>query len=152
MRDAVRSSDGEFITVTVPMRFRRRGGRRIVIQPDQCTPAVKNPPDGDDTLPRTLARAFRWKRMFEEGRFSTLARLAAAEDVATAYMSRLLKLTLLAPDIIESILDGRYDQRGLNRALRSTLPELWQQQIERLAPVIRSRACRPSGWMASFGG
>jgi hypothetical protein len=82
--------------------------------------------------------------MFEGGRFSTLARLAAAEGVATAYMSRLLKLTLLAPDIIESVLDGRYDQRGLNRALRSTLPELWQQQVERLAPVIRCRVRPPS--------
>lgn len=135
MPDVMRSPDGEFITVTVPMRFRRRGGRRVVIQPEQCTPTVENPPNGDDTLPRTLARAFRWKRMYEEGQYSTLARLAAAEGVATAYMSRLLKLTLLAPDIVEAILNGRYDQRRFTKELRSTLPETWGEQRRRLGLI-----------------
>lgn len=133
MPEVVHSPDGEFITVTVPVRFRRRRGRRVVIQPEQITPAVENPPGGNDTLPRTLARAFRWKRMFEEGRFGTLARLAAAEGVTKAYISRSLKLTLLAPSIIEAILDGRYDPNRLKKTLRTTLSEVWVEQLSELA-------------------
>jgi hypothetical protein len=142
MPEVAQAHDGEFITVTVPMRFRRRGGRRVVIQPEQVTPAVENPPDGDDTLPRTLARAFRWKRMFEEGRFGTMARLAAAEGVTKAYISRSLKLTLMAPSLIDAILDGSYDHRCFSRAMRSTLPELWHQQIEHFARIRAVRQPR----------
>ena len=137
MPEVAQSLDGEFITVTVPMRFLRRGGRRVMIKPEQVTPAVDNAPDGDDTLPRTLARAFRWKRMFEEGRYGTLERLGAAEGVTKAYISRSLKLTLLAPTIIDAILDGQYHQRDLSKALRDTLPDIWHQQIECLASGIR---------------
>jgi hypothetical protein len=138
MPEVTHSHDGEFITVTVPMRFLRRGGRRVVIQPEHVTPAVENPPDGDDTLPRTLARAFRWKRMFEEGRYSTLERLGAAEGVTKAYISRSLKLTLLAPEIVEAVLDGHYDHRRFNTELRSTMPQLWDHQLKRLAPAVGS--------------
>lgn len=149
MPEIAHSPDGKVITVTVPMRFRRRGGRRLVIQPEQVTPAVENLPHGDDTLPRTLARAFRWKRKFEEGRYGTLERLAAAEGLTKAYISRSLKLTLLAPAIVEAILDGQYDQRGLNKYLRGTIPESWENQLAEVARSLRrvattTRAARSS--------
>ena len=61
----------------------------------------------DSTLVKALARAFRWKRMLETGEFATIADLAEREGIASSYLTRVLRLTLLAPDIVEAILDGR---------------------------------------------
>ena len=61
----------------------------------------------DTTLVKALARAFRWRRMMEAGRYGTIEELAAAEKINSSYVSRVLRLTLLAPDIVEAILDGR---------------------------------------------
>jgi ParB-like chromosome segregation protein Spo0J len=64
-------------------------------------------PQPDRTLVKALARAHRWQRVLEEGRFGTLAEMADAERISRSYVSRILRLTLLAPDIVERILDGR---------------------------------------------
>lgn len=61
----------------------------------------------DNTLVKALARAFRWKRMLESGEFVTIAKPAEREGIAPSYMTRVLRLTLLAPEIVEAILDGR---------------------------------------------
>ncbi|MFC3615777.1 hypothetical protein ACFORG_18645, partial [Lutimaribacter marinistellae] len=53
------------------------------------------------------ARAFRWKRMLESGEYATIAELAEREGMAPSYITRVLRLTLLAPDIVEAILDGK---------------------------------------------
>ena len=68
---------------------------------------------------KALARAFRWRRMMEAGRYGTINELAAAEKINSSYVSRLLRLTLLAPDIVEAILDGRQPE-GM------TLPQLME--------------------------
>ena len=92
--------------------------------PEGATRARKT----DNTLVKALARAFRWKRMLESGEFATMAELAEREGIAHSYLARVLRLSLLAPDIVEMILDGR--QPGL-----LTLPGLmkpftvdWQEQ------------------------
>jgi uncharacterized protein YerC len=56
---------------------------------------------------KALAQAFRWRRMLDEGVCATLEDLAQAKGVAPSYVSRVLRLTLLAPQIVEAILDGR---------------------------------------------
>ena len=61
----------------------------------------------DNTLVKALARAFRWQRMLEDGTYATVAELAAAEKINESYVCRVLRLTLLAPDIVEVVLDGR---------------------------------------------
>jgi hypothetical protein len=61
----------------------------------------------NSTLVKVPARAFRWRRMLESGAYGTIAELAAAEKINSSYVSRLLRLTLLAPEIVEMILDGR---------------------------------------------
>lgn len=61
----------------------------------------------DSTLVKALARAFRWKHMLESGEFATVAELAEREGIASSYMTRVLRLTLLAPDIVEAILNGK---------------------------------------------
>jgi hypothetical protein len=70
--------------------------------PDCAAPPRK----ADNTLIKALARAFRWRRMLDSGEFATIAELADREGIAPSYMTRVLRLTLLAPDIVEAILDG----------------------------------------------
>ena len=100
------SPDGSTITVFVPMAWRRRGGRKVIVAPAGCDDWAP-PPKIDNALVKALARAYRWRRMLEEGRFGTLAELADAERISRSYMCRVLRLTLLAPDVVERIVDGR---------------------------------------------
>ena len=94
------------ITVRVPVTIRKRGGRRLVVAPD-CAPW--SPPKAriDNTLVKALARAHRWKKMLDDGRYGTVTELAAGEKLDRGYLGKILMLTLLAPDIVEAILDGR---------------------------------------------
>jgi hypothetical protein len=100
------SVDGETITVHVPFKFRKRGGRKLVVTPDGAEWAPR--PRVDNAMVKTLARAFRWRRMLDKGVCATIEELTQRERVTRGYMSRgVLWLTLLAPDIVEAILDGR---------------------------------------------
>jgi hypothetical protein len=118
------------LVVRIPMRFHRRGGRKRIVAPDgsELVPATK--PQPDSALLRALARALRWQRVLENGEYGTLAELSAAERISRSYVCRVLRLTLLAPDIIERILDGRRTA-GLAQPLRP-FPVDWQKQRERL--------------------
>jgi hypothetical protein len=99
------SADGEMIIVHIPLTFRRRGGRKLVVTPDgvECAPR----PRVDNAMVKALARAFRWRKMLDEGVHSTLEDLARAKRIPPSYVSGILRLTLLAPEIVEAILDGR---------------------------------------------
>ena len=71
---------------------------------------------------KALARAFRWRKMLDDGVHATLEDLARAKGVNAAYVSRVLRLTLLAPDIVEAILDGRQPEATLLEDLLGVLP------------------------------
>ena len=77
---------------------------------------------------KALARAFRWKRMLEDGRYTTISEVAAAEKIDRGYVGSILRLTLLAPDIIEAILDGRQPELFELPALLEPFPVEWDQQ------------------------
>ncbi len=91
------------VTLHVPFRVVKRGGRKEMQLPEGGT----RPARTESTLVKALARAFRWKRMLESGEFATIAELAEREGIAPSYMTRVLRLTLLSPDIVEAILDGK---------------------------------------------
>jgi hypothetical protein len=99
------SVEGETITVHIPLTFRKRGGRKLVMTPDGVEWAPR--PRVDNAMVKALARAFRWRRMLDTGVHATLEDLARSKGVNATYVSRLLRLTLLAPEIVEAILDGR---------------------------------------------
>jgi hypothetical protein len=121
------SPDGSTITVFVPLAWRRRGGRKVIVAPAGCDDWAP-PPKLDSALVKALARAHRWRRILEEGRFGTLAELSAAERISRSYICRVLRLTLLAPDIVERILDGR-PTAGLPKLLKP-FPLEWERQRE----------------------
>ena len=73
-------------------------------------------------LVKALARAFRWRRMLETGRYGTIDEIAAAEKINDSYVSRVLRLTLLAPEIVEAILDGRQPEGMMLPGLLKGVP------------------------------
>jgi hypothetical protein len=114
----------ETVTLQVPFRVVKRGGRKEMRLPDGVRPDRK----ADNTLVKALARAFRWKRILESGEFATIAELAEREGIASSYMTRVLQLTLLAPDIVEAILDGRQRPEVTLARLMVPVPAQWQDQ------------------------
>ena len=99
--------DGQTITVRIPMIWKRRGGRKVIIAPDGGDAWAPTKPQPDETLIRALGRGHRWKRLIEDGTYRSAAEIAEAEGVTRSFVNRLLRLTLLAPDIVEAILEGR---------------------------------------------
>ena len=119
------------ITVRVPLAIRRRGGRKLVVTPDAGGAPGAAPPArtrADPALVKALARAQRWKRLLESGRCGSLAELAAAEKTDRSYLGKTLRLTLLAPDIVEAILDGRQSCALALPVLLKSVPSLWDEQ------------------------
>ncbi len=102
--------------------------------------ALRGASAADTTLVKALARTFRWRRMMEAGRYTTTNDLAAAEDINSCSVSRLLRLTLLAPDIVESILDGRQPEGTTLPGLMEPFPVEWERQrVTARSDVARSR-------------
>lgn len=114
----------ETVTVHIPFRLVKRGGRKEMQLPDGPSSQRKM----DNTLVKALARAFRWKRMLESGEFATIAELADREGIALSYMTRVLRITLLAPDIVESILMGQQGPEITLAILMDPLPFDWSDQ------------------------
>ncbi len=112
------------ITLHVPLRVVKRGGRKEVQLPDGAPVQRRT----DNTLIKALARAFRWKKMLESGEFTTINELAEHEGIAPSYMTRVLRLTLLAPDIVEAILDGRQGPEVTPGRLLKGFPVEWEGQ------------------------
>ncbi|MGE3512819.1 MAG: hypothetical protein AB7N65_28485 [Vicinamibacterales bacterium] len=125
---AVRDLTGDSITVRVPMTFRKRGGRKQVIVPDGVASWVPARARVDNTMVKALARAFRWRKLLETGVYATVEEIAAAERINSSYVSRVLRLTLLAPDVVEAILDGRQPGGMQLKELLVSLPPEWEQQ------------------------
>jgi len=115
------------LTVRVPLAVRKpRGGRKLILMPGSVT--ARSASAADTTLVKALARAFRWRRMLETGRYGTIDELAAAEKINSSYVSRLLRLTLLAPDIVEAILDGRQAEGVTLPGLMAPFAVEWERQ------------------------
>ncbi len=117
------------ITLHVPFRIIKRGGRKEVQLPEGAPVQRRT----DNTLIKALARAFRWKKMLESGEFATINELAEREGIAPSYMTRVLRLTLLAPDIVEAILNGRQGPEATLTRLLKGFPVEWGLQFKHVA-------------------
>ena len=119
------------VTDRVPLAIRHRPGRKTVVTPmaDGVAPVTTR---ADPALVKALARAFRYQRMLDQGRYASITEMAAAERLERGYLGSLLRLTLLAPDIVESILDGAASHRIALSALLDPIPDVWAYQRERL--------------------
>jgi hypothetical protein len=119
--------DGGALVVRIPMRLGRQCGRKRILAPNgsELTPPTKPQPDG--VLVKALARAWRWQRLLDRGVYGSVTEIAEAERISKSYVSRILRLALLAPDIVGAIL-GRADQRVMLEELERPLPAGWEEQ------------------------
>jgi len=123
--------DGRSVTVRVPISIRRRGCRKLVLAPDgielTAAPIRRRV---DSAMVKAIARAFRWREMLESGQYTTIREIAAGEEISESYVGRVLRLTLLAPQIVEAILSGQQlVSITLERIMRQ-FPVEWQTQAD----------------------
>jgi hypothetical protein len=119
--------DGSTLIVRIPMRFQRRGGRKRIVAPDGSELAPVTPqPNG--ALVKALARAWRWQRLLDDGVLTSVSEIGDAEGISKSYVSRILRLALLAPDLVEVILAGRTDHALMLEQLERLLPASWEEQ------------------------
>jgi hypothetical protein len=116
------------ITVRVPLTIRRRPGRKMVVTPARDGGEAALPTRADPALVKALARAFRYQKLLDEGRYASISEMAEGERIERGYLGSLLRLTLLAPDIIEGILNG-WEPAGLQLpTLMKPFPTDWERQ------------------------
>jgi hypothetical protein len=124
--------DDDTLVVRIPMRFQCRGGRKRIVAPDGSEIAPSRKPQPDGALIKALARAWRWQRMLDEGLYGSVMEIAKAERISKSYVSWILRLGLLAPVIVEDILEGRQQEALLLESLRHGWPANWAAQRSHL--------------------
>ena len=112
------------MTIHVPFRVVKRGGRKEMVLPEGAAQARKP----DNTLVKALARAFRWKRMLESGEFASISELAEKEGIAFTYMARLMRLSLLSPELVDAVIDGHQPANITLANLMDPFPADWKEQ------------------------
>lgn len=125
------TDDSQTVTVRVPISIRKRGGRKLVLAPDgiEVTSTLVTR-HVDTAIVKAIARAFRWRDMLESGAYATIREIANAERINESYVGRVLRLTLLAPPIIETILNGRQPSGLQLDNLMKRFPVEWSGQLQ----------------------
>lgn len=116
------------ITVRVPLKIRRRSGRKTVVMPVRDDGEAAILTRADPALIKALARAFRYQKLLDEGRYASISEMAAAEKIERGYLGSLLRLTLLAPDIVQGILDGQVQEEVSLPLVLDSFPMSWAEQ------------------------
>jgi len=119
------------VVIVIPMQLKRRGNRKEIIIPDGA-PLADDQQAASASVYKPLAiavaRAHRWKDLLAGGTYATMNDLAERLDLDRAYVRRLMNLTLLAPDLVEAILDGD-EPSGLSLvSLAESIPMAWEEQ------------------------
>ena len=116
------------VVVRIPVNFRRRNGRQMVLTCGGEERPAKPDRQVNSAPVSAVAKAYRWQEQLESGQYASLEELAAANGVDRTYVSRILRLTSLSPEIVEAILDGN-EPKGISLAkLRKKLPLIWSEQ------------------------
>ena len=120
------------VTVRVPLVIRKRGGRKVVVSPDgSVLPGAPRhvATNADPSLLKALGRAFRWKRLLDEGTYASVSDIAREEKLDRTYVGDVLRLTLLAPAVVEAIVEGRQGEGVTLPALLKVWPLDWGRQV-----------------------
>ena len=116
------------VTVRVPLTIRRRPGRKTLVSLGFDADGGRIATKADPALVKALARAFRYQKLLDEGRYASISEMAAAEKIERGYLGTLLRLTLLAPDLVEAILNGRQPEGVTSPQLLEAVPAGWAYQ------------------------
>ena len=124
--------EGAVLVISIPVAFEQRGGRKQIIVPPGMADWQPRANRCDNSLINALAKAHLWRRLIESGKYTSAAELSRAEGINESYLCRVLRLTLLAPDIVEAILDGRQPRTLELQSLLKPLPTDWGAQRKAL--------------------
>lgn len=120
-----KTAEPKTVSVFIPFQITKRGGRKEMVLPPGTELQRSRM---DNTVVKALARAFRWKRLLEAGSYSSVTELAEKEKIGMSYLTRVMRMTLLAPDIIDAILDGRQGDGVTLTSLANPFPLEWEKQ------------------------
>lgn len=123
----------DVISIEIPMAFKKRGGRKVIVLPDGSHGHPVPAATIDNTMIKSIARAFRWQKLLENGTYTCLDDIARSEKIGASFVSRYYRLVLLAPDIIEAILDGRQPAQMTVKELLLPFPVEWDRQRRQLS-------------------
>lgn len=131
--------DGDAVVVHIPMRLRRRNGQCMVLTEGEAAPTsaaqhVEDASGANRTLIEAIAKGHRWQAQLESGEYTSLEDLAHTVGCDRTYVGRMLRLTSLAPDIIEAILRGDEPDGISLEKLRKNLPVWWDEQRKAYTP------------------
>lgn len=127
------SEDGRTLLVSIPASFQAFGSRKKIITPDGASHSPASHAHArqiDNALLKALARAFRWRKLLEDGTHASIEALATAENINASYVSRVLRLTLLAPPLVEAILAGTQPPSLQLDTLLKSIHVEWDRQME----------------------
>jgi len=124
------------LTTFVPARFKRHGVKKVVVHAEPTAPQA-DPPTmegarADPHVVKTLAQGFYWQRLLSEHRVRGAAEIAAVEGVDRARVTKVTRLALLAPELVQAIVEGRLPVT-LQQLMRQELPDDWSEQRKMLA-------------------
>lgn len=121
------------VRFTIPMQFKRRSSRKMIVGPDGKTikAMASNASKADQTFVNALAKAFRWQTMLEDGTYASPKELAQREGMDITHLYRVMRLTLLAPDIIEAVLKGKQPRTLTLQNVIRGFPISWAQQRQK---------------------
>ncbi len=123
------SIDGQTMTIRVPLTLRHIGGRKRVISPPGATAWAPPRPQINSPLLHALVRAYHWQSLLDDGHYGSVNELAKAQGKNASFVAAILRLTLLAPDIVEAVLDGRQPTTlQLQPLMRKGVPVAWDEQ------------------------
>ena len=121
------------VTVRVPLTIRRRPGRKTLVSLGFGADGGRIATKADPALVKALARAFRYQKLLDEGRYASISEMATAEKIERGYLGTLLRLTLLAPEMVEAILNGRQPEGVTLPQLLEGVPLGWGSSALSLA-------------------
>lgn len=126
----IRMMDGNIISIRVPIQIKRYGGKKLILLPEgaQMTPP-KAIPKPDETLVKALAKAYYWHHLIDTRRYKSIDEMSRQRNINAAYISRILRLNQLAPQIKKVILDGTQPRQLSLHDMETAFPHIWDEQL-----------------------
>jgi hypothetical protein len=122
-------TEENIFTISVPIKINRRGGKTATMILPKNIPKDEEKPHYDQVLIRAFAKAYKWQQILSKDPNMSYGRLAAREKVTTGYVSRILRLNQVAPDIIRAIMEGKQSRElKIQDFMNKTIPDLWGEQ------------------------
>lgn len=122
----------DVISIDIPMTFKKRGGRKVIVLPDGSHGHPVPAATIDNTMIKSIARAFRWQKLLENGTYTCLDDIARSEKIGASFVSRIIRLSLLSPNVVDAILEGRQPAELTMKELLEPFPVEWVEQRKKL--------------------